>query len=134
MQTHGPIKIFDLHVIEGTDLDNPGVIDQDVDLAEALDALLDGRVYLGGIEQITWKRQDFASLFHQLHFGAIEFVRIAREQSDFTALSANFASERQTKSARTTGDENHFILEQVAARSNQANEQPGGQEKTEGED
>src|ERR1700730_4383680 len=56
MQTHGAIKILDLHVIERTDLDNPGVIYQDVDLAEAVDALLDGRVYLSGIEQITWKR------------------------------------------------------------------------------
>src|SRR5207302_9995338 len=53
MQPHRAVEIFQLHVRQGTDLDNPGIINEDVDLAEVLEGLLNGRLHLGGLEQVA---------------------------------------------------------------------------------
>ena len=50
MQLHGAIEIFAVHVIERTDFDDAGVVDQDVDFAEAIDSCPDSGVNLRAIE------------------------------------------------------------------------------------
>jgi len=51
-----------------TDLDDAGVVNQDVDLAEAIDRLTDGRLNLAGIEQITLNRKRSTATSRQVSF------------------------------------------------------------------
>jgi hypothetical protein len=48
-------------MLKRTDFDNAGVVDQDVDLAKAIDYLPNSRLNLSRIEQIALNRQGFAT-------------------------------------------------------------------------
>src|SRR5437660_11241322 len=104
MQAHRPIKVFELHVGEGTDFNDPGVVDQDVDPAVALQRLLNGGLHLGGLEQIAGNGQDFSAEVDQLGFRARELVFVTGEKNNFSAASANFPGNLQAETARAAGD------------------------------
>src|SRR5262245_61757881 len=50
MQLHGALVVFAGHMIERTDLDDAGVVDQDVNSFEVIDDFPDNRVNLSAIE------------------------------------------------------------------------------------
>jgi len=91
MQAHGAVKVFELHVHERADLDDAGVIDEDVELAEMLESLLHGGVDLSGLELIAFDREDFSAEVIQVIFGSSELIRIARKESDLSSSLANLA-------------------------------------------
>ena len=99
MEAKRAIEIFQLHVRQRTDLDNPGIINEDVDLAEVLEGLLNGRLHLGGLEQVALDSEHFSSESIQIGFGAFEFFGIAGKQRDFAATRANLASDLQAETA-----------------------------------
>ena len=116
-------------MLKWADLDNAGVINQDIDLAEAVDRLADGRVNLRGIKQITLNGKHFAAASRELSFCADQFIIISREQRHFAALGANLSRKHQTEATRTAGDERYFVLERKALCSNRADNRPQRKQK-----
>jgi hypothetical protein len=86
-------------MLDWTDLDNSGVVYQDVDFPEALERLLNCGLDLRGLEQIAWNRQDFSGEAIQLSLGAREFFGIPRYESDLSSASTNLACDFQPKTA-----------------------------------
>src|SRR5436853_4930941 len=85
MQAHGAVEIFELHMLDWADLDNAGVVYQDVDFAEALERLLNCGLDLRGLEQIALNRQDLGIEAIEISLGAREFFGIPRNESDFSS-------------------------------------------------
>jgi len=61
MQSHGAVEILRSQMLKRTDFDDAGVVDQDIDLAKAIDYLPNSRLNLSGIEQVALNREDFAA-------------------------------------------------------------------------
>ncbi len=58
MQSHSAFEILARHVLKRTNFDDAGAVDQDVDLAEAIDDLTNSGINLCGIEQVALNGQD----------------------------------------------------------------------------
>ena len=86
MQSHRAVIIFAGHVIEGTDFDDTGVVDQDVNPAEMIDDFPDSGRNLIAIEQIAFDGENLLAARGEIGFGAREFFRITREESNVSAL------------------------------------------------
>jgi hypothetical protein len=86
-------------MVEWADLDNAGVVDQDVNLAEAINDFPDSRLNLSGIQQIALNGQHGATAPGELSFCAGKFRRIPREQRDLTACGANLPRKHEPESA-----------------------------------
>ena len=108
MEAHGAIEILDLHVLERTDFDGAGVVNQDVDLAEAIDDLLNSGLNLRGIEQIALDCEHLSAASSEIGFGPGEFSGIAGKNRNAPALFANLARYFQAESARAAGNECGF--------------------------
>jgi hypothetical protein len=106
-------------MLDWADLNNAGVVYQDVDFAEALERLLNCGLDLRGLEQIAWNRQDFSSKAIQLSLGPREFFGIPRYESDLSSARTNLACNFQPKAARPAGNESDFIA--ISETSHTAN-------------
>jgi hypothetical protein len=124
MQSHRAIEIFAGHVIERPDLDDAGVVDQDVDLAETIDGRPDGRVNLIAIEQIAFNRQNFGTAPSEIGFRARELFTIARNECDVPALLANVSRQHEPQPARSTTNQDDFVAQCVSRRANGATGDP----------
>jgi hypothetical protein len=91
-------------VIERTDFDDAGVIDQNVNPVEMIDDFPDSSLNLVAIEQIASDGENFSAAHSDISFGAREFLWITREESNLSALVANVSRQHETKSARSTTD------------------------------
>jgi hypothetical protein len=96
-------------MLNWANFDHASVVDQDVDLAEALQCLLDSGLDLRGLEQIALKGKDFSSEAIQVSFGARELFGIACNQSDLSSARANLPGDFQAKAAGASGDESDFV-------------------------
>ncbi len=56
MQSHGAVEILRPHMLKRTDFDNAGVVDQDIDLAKAIDYSPNSGANLFAIQQIAFNR------------------------------------------------------------------------------
>ena len=117
MQSHRAIEILELHVSEWTDLDNAGVVDEDVDPAESLQRLLNGRLHLGRFKQIAGDGQDFGAEAVQIGFRVRKFICVSRKEHNFSAALANLSSDLQAEAARTASDERHFVAIELTRHS-----------------
>jgi hypothetical protein len=133
MQLHALLEIFALHVFERPDFDDARVIDQNVDLAKALESLLDSRLNLRAIEQVAGGREHVTAAGRELGFGTREFVRVTGQNGNASALFANLARNRQAKSARTSGDQHDFVSEREARGLEKPGDQPKSDEQSAGE-
>jgi hypothetical protein len=61
MESHGAIEIFAGHVIERTNLNDAGIVDQDVDFTEAIDSCPDSVMNLRVIEQVAFESHNPAT-------------------------------------------------------------------------
>ena len=104
MQSHRAVVIFTGHVIEWTDLDDAGVIDQDVDSVEMIDDFPNSGVNLIAIEQIALNGENLSATRSEVRFGADEFAGIAREQSNTPTLVANMSRQHESESTRSAAD------------------------------
>jgi hypothetical protein len=125
MQLHRALKIFAAHVLKWTNFHDAGVIDQDVDPAEAINGSPDGRVNLSTIEQIAFDRENFTTASAEIGFCTHEFLTVARNQSHIAASLANMSCEHESESARTTGDEDNFVTQSVTSRAKDSSSNPG---------
>src|SRR4029434_2669787 len=101
MQSHGAVVIFAGHVIERTDFNDAGVIDQDVNPAQAIDDFPDSGLNLIPIEQTAFRGDNFSAPRSTLGFGAGEFFCITREESNIPPLVANMSRQHKPKSTRS---------------------------------
>jgi hypothetical protein len=108
MQVHRPLEVFASHVLERADLNNAGIVYYDVEAAETIDDLLDGGIDLFAFEQVARNREHFSAVPHEFLASSRQFIKIASEQCDPRAFSAKLASEDQSQSARSAGDQDDF--------------------------
>src|SRR5919108_3747816 len=106
-------------MLKRPNLDDAGIVDQDVDLAESVDDAPHSRPNLLSIEQIAFNRQHDSVVRGQIGFGTGEFLRVARNEGDVAASRANVPRQNESKPARSTGDEDNFFTYGVARRSNE---------------
>jgi hypothetical protein len=124
MQSHRAFVIFACHVIERTDFDDAGVVDQDVNPAEAIDDFPDSGLNLIAIKQIAFDGENFSAARSEICFRAREFFWITREESNVSALIANLSRQHEPKSTRSATDQGNFIAQRVLRRANDASGYP----------
>jgi hypothetical protein len=111
-------------VIERTDFDDAGVVDQDVNPVEMIDDFPDSDLNLIAIEQIAFDRENFSAASSEIGFRAREFFWIPREESNLSALIANVSRQHKTKSTRPATDKGNFIAQRVLRRAKDASGYP----------
>jgi hypothetical protein len=117
MQVHRALEILALQVLEGADFNNARIVDHDVKATEMIDDLLNGGVDLRAIKQIARDREHFAAALHKLFARVRQFIGIAREQRDTCAFRAKLAREDQSKSPRSTSDQDDFVGKRTGSAS-----------------
>jgi len=124
MQSHRAVVILAGHVIERTDFDDAGVVDQDVNPVEMIDDFPDSGLNLIAIEQIAFDRENFSAASSEIGVCARKFFWITREQSNVSALVANVSRQHEPKSTRSATDQGNFIAQRVLRRSDDASGYP----------
>src|SRR5690242_9419982 len=109
MKLHGAFEILSRHMLKRTDLDDAGVVNQDVDLAKAIDDLPNSGLNLRSVEQVTLNSQDHAAARNQIGLCTRQFIRITRNQRDVTALRANVSCKDEAESSRPACDQHDFV-------------------------
>jgi hypothetical protein len=100
-------------VIERTDFDDAGVVDQDVNPVEMIDDFPHRGLNLIAIKQIAFDGENFSAALNEVGFCAREFFWITREESNVSALVANVSRQHETKSTRSATDQGNFIAQRV---------------------
>jgi hypothetical protein len=111
-------------VIERTDFDHAGVVDQDVNPVEMIDDFPDSGLNLTSIEQIAFDSENFSAARSEISFRAGEFFWITREKSNTSALVANVSRQHEPQSTRSATDQDNFIAQRVLHRANDASSYP----------
>src|SRR5947207_1261550 len=120
MQSQRAVVIFAGHVIERTDFDDAGVVDQDVDPVELIDDLANSCLNLIAIEQIAFDSENFPAAGSEIGFCAGQFFCITREESNLSPFVANASRQHEPKSTRSATDQGNFIAQRVSGRANHA--------------
>jgi hypothetical protein len=100
-------------VIERTDFDDAGVVDQNVNPAEMIDDSTDSSLNLIAIEQVAFDGENFSAACSEIGFRAGEFIRITREESNSSASVANMSRQDETKSTRSATYQDNLIVQPV---------------------
>jgi len=129
MQSHRAVIICAAHVIERTDFDDAGVVDQNVDPVEMFDDLPDCSLNLIAIEEIAFDDENLSAARSKIDFRAREFFWITCEQSNLSAIVANVSRQHETESTRSATDEGNFIAQRVLGRANDASGYPTADQK-----
>jgi hypothetical protein len=111
-------------VIERTNFDDAGVVDQDVNPVEMIDDFPDSSLNLIAIEQIAFDGENFSAASSEIGFCTREFFWITREESNVSALVANVSRQHEPKSTRSATDQGNFIAQRVLRRANDASGYP----------
>jgi hypothetical protein len=124
MQSHRAVVIFSAHVIERTNFDDAGVVDQNVNPVEMIDHFPDRSRNLIAIEQVAFDGENLSAARSEISFRAREFFSITREESNLSALVANVSRQHETKSTRSAADQDNFIAQRVLRCANDASGYP----------
>jgi hypothetical protein len=111
-------------VIERTDFDDAGVVDQNVDPVEMIDDFPDSSLNLIAIEQIAFDGENFSGARSEIGLRARKFFWITREESNLPVLVANVSRQHETESTRSTSDQDNFIAQCVLRCTNDASGYP----------
>jgi hypothetical protein len=111
-------------VIERTDFDDAGVVDQNVNPVEMIDDFPDSGLNLITVEQIAFDDENFSAARSEIGFCAREFFWITREESNVSALVANVSRQHEPQSTRSATDQGNFIAQRVLRRANDASGYP----------
>jgi len=111
-------------VIERTDFDDAGVVDQNVNPVEMIDDSPDSSLNLIAIEQIAFDGENFSAARSEIGFRARKFFWITREETNLSALVANVSRQHETKSTRSATDQGNFIAQRVFRRADEASGYP----------
>jgi hypothetical protein len=111
-------------MIQRTDFDDAGVVDEDVNPVEMIDDFADSSLNLIAIEQIAFDGENFSAARSDIGFGAGEFFCITREESNVSTLLANVSRQHEPESTRSAADHGNFIAQRVLRRANNARGYP----------
>src|SRR5439155_879294 len=92
------IEILMRQMLKGTDFDNTGVVNQDVDLDKAIDDSPNSRLNLSGVEQIAFNCEDPATAWRKISLCTRQFLMIPRNESNVAAVRANMSREHKSES------------------------------------
>src|ERR1051326_207609 len=129
MQSHRAFEILGCHMLNRPSLNNPGVVDQDIDLAKTINNSPDRYLNLPGVEQIAFNRENFAAASDKISLGTRQFVGISCNDSDIAASRANVSRKHEPESTRSTSDQNNFIVQRIPCGAKEACDQPEHQQK-----
>jgi len=91
-------------MIERTDFNDTGIVDQDVNPVEMIDDSPNSGVNLIPIEKIALDGENFSAARSEIGFRAREFLWITGEQSNLSALFTNVPRQDETESTRSAAD------------------------------
>jgi len=111
-------------MLERTDFDDAGVVNQNVNPAEMIDDFPDSSLNQIAIEQIAFDGENFSATRSDIGFGAREFFWVTREQRNLSALVANVSRQHQTKSTRSATDHGNLIAQRVSRSAKDASGYP----------
>jgi hypothetical protein len=111
-------------MIQRTDFDDAGVVDEDVNPVEMIDDFPDSSLNLMAIEQIAFDGENFSAARIDIGLGAGEFFCITREESNIATLLANVSRQHEPESTRSATDHGNFIAQRVLRRANNARGYP----------
>ncbi len=137
---HGAAVGFEGLVLDGADLDDAGVVDEDVDAAEVVDGVVDEVDGLSGVGEVGGDEEDVVGGLDGLAFdeevtGADELVEIAGGEDEFGSGAAEALGEGEAEAAGGPGDDDDLValrgagLESVGCCcGDDAGEELGGEE------
>src|SRR4029453_11310249 len=129
MQLHGVFEILPRHVLQRTNFDNAGVVDQNINLAKAIDDLTNRGFNLCGIEQVALNGQDHTAVCGEISLCTAQFIRIARDERNASSLRTNVSRQHKPESARTPCDDSHFAAECITRGANNASGYPSAEKQ-----
>jgi len=111
-------------VIERTDFNGAGVVDQNVNPLEVINDFPNSSLNLITIEQIAFDSENSSAVCGEIGFRTHKFLGITREKSNFSALVANVAGQHEPESTRSPSDQGNSIAQGVLRRANKASGYP----------
>ena len=109
---HRRLEVLHPHVLQRADLDDAGVVDQDVETAEALGRRVDRPADLVLVADVAGQGEDAqAADRRQLAAGEVELGRVAGEDGDPRPLGRQLAGHQEPQAARAAGDHRHPVVE-----------------------
>jgi hypothetical protein len=111
-------------VIERTDFDDAGVVDQNVNPVEMIDDFPDSGLNLIAIEQIAFDGENFSAARSEIGFARASSSGSRARRATFPPLVANVSRQHEPKSTRSATDQGNFIAQRVLRRANDASGYP----------
>jgi len=107
---HGAVVGVGGLVFEGADLDDSGVVDEEVDAAEGTDGGFDETCGLGLVGEVAGDEEDVvfvgdAAALQQVDAGMFEFVSVAGGEDEFEAGAPEAMGDGEAESAGAAGDD-----------------------------
>ncbi len=104
---HRVVEVLVLHVLERADLDDAGVVDQDVHSAPGGKHLLDGCSHIGFVADVTPDGHDLRAMrLFQHPLGAVELTLVTCEQHQPCSLDRQLSRQNQPEPAGPAGNQN----------------------------
>jgi hypothetical protein len=107
---HGLVVGVGSLVFDGTDVDDSGVVDEEIDAAEGMDGGFDEAGGLGLVGEVAGDEEDVVFVGHaaalqQVDAGVFEFVRVAGGEDEFEAGAPEAMGDGEAEAARAAGDD-----------------------------
>ena len=114
---HGALDVVQRHGLHGPDLDDPGVVDQDVHAPVTLDREVDEVPALLAVGDVGGHGQDVAGPgVGHLDLGGVEVLGVARRQDELRAVLRGVPRNQQPVPRRGPGDDHNTIVERDPPR------------------
>ncbi len=128
---HGAVVGVDGLVAEGADLDDAGVVDEDVEAAEGAEGLVDEAVALGGVGEVAGDEEDVVFVgdvagVEEFVAGEFEFVGVACGEGEFEAGAAEAVGEREAEAAGSAGDDGDLAGDKAGREGGEGVDDCGG--------
>jgi hypothetical protein len=121
--------------MQRADLDDPGIVDQNVDAAELTAGFINQIAHLWRVRDITGDGNRGGAALHQIRLGASQFGRIASTEHNATSFTRKRSRQGQSEAARAARDEYDLSpqigLTQILPQLHAGDPQPKGQPQTE---
>src|SRR5262249_24340230 len=111
MNVHGVDEVLAFHMLQGADLDDAGVVDQDIDAAVTVDDLRHGLFDLLGLAHVAFERRHRPAARHEFGGDVWQLIALAGNHDDSGALAREAAHELQAETARPAGDQHRPAAE-----------------------
>src|SRR5439155_14164633 len=122
MQPYSALEILAHQMLEWTDFDDAGVVDQDIDFAEPIDHSANSRLNLFAIEQIALNCHYCVGPRSEIGLCTRQFLSIACNEGNIPTSRANVSRKHQSQSARSARDEDDFFAWWITYGADETND------------